>query len=174
MAVSLPFFLPLEQKCSSKKKLSQVVCLSCVEEWSIMPATSSFSSHLSLFPSHLSPLFTWQRWQRKMEGRKLCSVGHLVQTVWNWNEHDPPSTLFLQKKKQPLDLCSLFLSLSITFFLTPREGHSLLHLFLHKNNKLYSLAKMKKNKKTISFQNLTCEKCVFLPSPHSSSINVCL
>lgn len=51
----------------------------------------SLSLSQFLCPFHLSPLFMWQQWQTKMEGRKLCSVGHLEETVWNWNEDDPPT-----------------------------------------------------------------------------------
>lgn len=51
----------------------------------------SLSLSQFLCPFHLSRLFMWQQWQTKMEGRKLCSVGHSEETVWNWNEDDPPT-----------------------------------------------------------------------------------
>lgn len=58
-------------------------------------------THLSFLVtslSHLSPVFTHDLWPRKMERRKLCSVGHLEDPVWNWNEHKSLSLLSLQKR----------------------------------------------------------------------------
>lgn len=58
-------------------------------------------THLSFLVtslSHLSPLFTHDLWPRKMERRKLCSVGHLEDPVWNWNEHKSLGLLSFQKR----------------------------------------------------------------------------
>lgn len=87
----------------------------------------SLSVSLLLCPSHLSPLFTWQRWQRKMEGRKLCTVGHLEETVWNWNEDDPPTTLSLLK--WPSDLFPFSFSPFLPLFHTHIQKPRLLELF---------------------------------------------
>lgn len=55
-------------------------------------------SFLVTYLSHLSPLFTYELWPRKMERRKLCSVGHSEDPVWNWNEHESLSLLSVQKR----------------------------------------------------------------------------
>lgn len=55
-------------------------------------------SFLVAYLSHLSPLFTYELWPRKMERRKLCSVGHSEDPVWNWNEHESLSLLSVQKR----------------------------------------------------------------------------
>lgn len=58
----------------------------------------SHSSFLVTYLSHLIPLFTYELWPRKMERRKLCSVGHSEDPVWNWNEHESLRILSLQKR----------------------------------------------------------------------------
>lgn len=66
--------------------------------WSRGKMAAPHLSFLVTYLSHLSPLFTYELWPRKMERRKLCSVGHLEDPVWNWNEHESLSLLYLQKR----------------------------------------------------------------------------
>lgn len=95
------------------------------------PLLLHISLSLSQFPcpSHLSPLFMWQQWQTKMEGRKLCSVGHLEETVWNWNEDDPPTAQSLLTVHMDMFSPGFLLLLSEFHTHTHMQTHSFLDWF---------------------------------------------
>lgn len=87
----------------------------------------SLSLSQFLCPFHLSRLFMWQQWQTKMEGRKLCSVGHSEETVWNWNEDDPPTAQSLLTLHMDMFYPGFLLLLS--FIHAHMQTHSFLDWF---------------------------------------------